>query len=198
VSGPAVVRTFEVASVSNLNPRVLVETSLGDITIQLEGEAAPRHTANFLLYVDDGFFDGLLFHRAVCTPGATPEECEPFVIQTGGFERIGDEIVEREPTRDSVDSESESGLTNGAMYSVSLALAGGDPNSGTTQFFVNLDVDNAFLDDQGFTAFGQVVAGTDVVDAISAVETTTNDLLGGEPSLPVEDIVLIRASRLNP
>jgi len=195
---PAVTRSFEVVSVSDLSPRVLLETSLGEITLELDGSAAPGHMVNFLLYVDDGFFDGVLFHRVVCTVGEDSETCEPFVIQAGGFERSGGEIIAREPTRDAVTSESDNGLSNGELYSVSMALVGGDPNSGTTQFFVNLDTDNTFLDDQSFTVFAQVVEGLDLVDQIANVETTESSVLGGEQSLPVEDVVLQRASRLIP
>ncbi len=189
-------REFEIVAVYDLTPRVLIETTLGDFTIELDGEAAPLHTANFLAYVDDGFFAGLLFHRVVCAEDEETGECEPFVIQGGGYERVGSELELKEPTRDAVPSEAENGLSNGELYSVSLAQSGSDPDSGTTQFFINLDEDNLSLDEQGFTVFGMVAEGTDVVDLIAAVETTDNPVIGfGETSLPVEDVIIERVSR---
>jgi len=187
-------KEYEIAVVESLTPRVVVETTLGDFTIELLGEDAPLHTANLLFYVDDGFYDGLLFHRAVCSPAGDPQ-CQPFVIQGGGFRREGDMLTEVPPTRDPVPSEADNGLTNGEVYSVALALTGGDANSGTTQFFVNLDPNNDSLDDQGFTVFGRVVAGTDVVDAIAHVDTEASSILGGETSLPIEDVTIFRVRR---
>jgi cyclophilin family peptidyl-prolyl cis-trans isomerase len=188
-------RDFEVAAASTLRPRVRLETTLGDFTIELEGEAAPLHTANFLLYLDDGFYDGLLIHRVVCRDAADSEECEPFVIQGGGFLRDGDEIVPLEPTRDPIQSEADNGLSNGELYSVALALTGGNANSGTTQFFVNLDQDNESLDAQNFTVFGRVVIGQEVVDQIARAETIASPIIPREQSLPVDDIVIVRAVR---
>ncbi len=193
--GSETTRSFEIVAVDDLTPRVLVETTLGNFTIELDGERAPLHTANFLLYVDDGFYDGLLIHRVVCSQNQDTGECDPFVIQGGGYERVGDQVEPVEATRDPVIAESGNGLSNGTIYSVALALGGGDPDSGTTQFFVNLD-DNSFLDDQDFTVFGLVVEGTATVDAIAAVETTNSPILIGEASLPIEDVVIERVSRL--
>jgi len=164
-----ITRDFEVVSVFNLRPEVLVDTTLGSFTIRLDGEQAPLHTANFLAYVDDRFYDGLLFHRVACMDNSGTGVCDPFVVQGGGFERIDGDLIERMPTRDPVESESPNGLSNGEVFSVALALSGGDANSGTTQFFINLDPGNTFLDAQGFTVFGKVISGTDVVDGIAAV-----------------------------
>jgi cyclophilin family peptidyl-prolyl cis-trans isomerase len=191
-------REFEVVSVFNLNPDVLIETTLGTMTIRLDAGAAPAHVANFLAYVDDGFYNGVLFHRVACIDNSETGECDPFVVQGGGFERVGGEIVAREATRDPVESEADNGNTNGEVYSVALALSSGNPNSGTTQFFINMDTGNDFLDDQSFTVFGRVFSGTNVVDAIAAVETTESELLGGEVSLPVEDVIIERVSRIFP
>jgi cyclophilin family peptidyl-prolyl cis-trans isomerase len=189
-------RQFEIASVADRRPRVLLETTNGDFSVALDGEAAPVHTANFLLYVDEGFYDGLLIHRVACSP--EPEgECEPFVIQGGGYRRADGELEEVAATRAAVVSEAGNGLSNGMLYSVALALRGGDSGSGTTQFFVNLDEDNARLDDLGFTVFGEVVEAQEVVDAIARVETTVSPVLPGETSLPLEDIIIQRASRLS-
>ncbi len=190
----ATTREFDIVAVDDLSPRVLVETNNGQFTLQLDGEAAPLHTANLLQYVDEGFFDGLLFHRIACTPDSATGECSPFVLQGGGYERNGEEVVLREPTHDPAESEAGNGLTSAELYSLSLALSGGNTNSGTTQFFINL-ADNGFLDDQGFTTFGSVVDGTDVVDAIVAMEVTESPILGGEPSFPVEDVTIERMIR---
>lgn len=195
-------QSFEIVSVASLQPRVLVETTLGDFTLELNGTDAPNHTANLLLYVDDGFFDGLLFHRVACTRDESSGVCEPFVIQGGGFERVDDELLLKEPTRDPIESEASDAMTNGDIYSVALALTGGDPNSGTTQFFVNMQ-DNSFLDDQSFTAFAAVVVGTDVLDAIAAVDVADNSIITlpsgeAEVSLPVEDVIMTRVSRVAP
>lgn len=188
-------RDIEIASVLDLSPRVLIETNLGDITLELDGEAAPRHTANMLLYVDAGFYSGLLFHRAVCETRSGSDECEPFVIQAGGYQRVDGEIKAVTPTRRPVESEADNGLSNGTLYSVALALSGGDSDSGTTQFFINLSADNDSLDDE-FTVFGLVLNGRAVVDRIVRVETEASPILNGEVSLPVEDVIIERMTRL--
>jgi len=190
-------RNFEIASVEDLTPRILIETNFGNITIELDGAAAPLHVANFLLYVDDGFFAGLLFHRIACSTNAESGECEPFVLQGGGYKRVEGEVEAVDVTRDPVPSEADNGLSNGALHSIALALSGGDPDSGTTQFFINLSTDNSFLDDQGFTVFGQVVEGTDVVDDIAALETIASPIIPGEVSLPAQDVIMERVTRVS-
>lgn len=198
-SGTLVSRELEIVAAATNAPRVDVVTNRGTFVIELAGEATPAHTANMLAYADDRFFEGLLIHRVAFAPEEPGGEESPFVLQGGGFERGDDgEIVPREPTRAPVESEVESataaGLTSGTLYSVSLALAGGDASSGTTQFFVNLR-DNAFLDDQGFTVFGQVVEGTDVIDAIVQIDRVENPVLGGEVSLPADDVIIQSLTR---
>jgi len=195
---PAVAeRDFEIASVVDLTPRVLIETNFGDITIELDGEAAPLHVANYLLYVDDGFYADLLIHRSACSTDAESGECEPFVLQGGGYERVDGELEAVAGTRDPVASEADNGLSNGALYSVALALNSGDPNSGTTQFFINLNEQNTFLDDQEFTVFGQVVEGTNVVDDIAALETVASPIIPGEVSLPAQDVIMEHVTRVS-
>jgi len=200
-SGTPSTRTesFEIVSVRDLSPRVIVETNFGDFTMELNAELAPLHTAHFLAYIDDGFFDGLLFHRNACTPviGGEPDECEPFVLQGGGYRRVDDELELVDPTRPSVESEADNGLSNGTLYSLSLALRAGDPDSGDTQFFINL-ADNSFLNEQDFTVFGQVVEGTDIVDAIAAMERVASPVIPGEVSLPVEDVIIEKVQRVEP
>jgi len=193
----SVLRDVEVVSASTTAPRVRIETNYGDVVLELAGEAAPAHTANMLAYVDDGSYDGLLFHRNACIDNADTGQCDPFVLQGGGYERVNGELVLKDPTRPNVASEASNGLTNADLYSVSLALRGGDPNSGSTQFFINL-ADNGFLDGQGFTVFAQVVEGTDVVDTIVAQDRTDSPILTGEVSLPVEDVIMQHVSRVVP
>ena len=190
-------RDFEIASVVDLTPQILIETNFGDITIELDGVAAPLHMANFLLYVDDGFYDGLLFHRSACSTNAESGECEPFVLQGGGYQRVNEEVEAVAVTRDPVPSEADNGLSNGVLYSVALALNSGNPDSGTTQFFINLNPDNSFLDAQGFTVFGRVVEGIDVVDDIAAMETIASPIIPGEVSLPAQDVIMERVTRVS-
>jgi len=180
---------FDVVSVVDLSPRVIIQTNFGDMVLELDGEAAPLHTANFLQYVDERFYDNLLFHRNACTPSADGESCTPFVLQGGGYERVDGELVRREPTQDPVESEADNGLTNATIYSVALALSSAGPDSGTSQFFINLD-DNSSLDDQEFTVFGMIVEGQDVVDSIVGMPTSESPIIPGENSLPVEDVVI--------
>ncbi len=185
---------FTIESIEASSPRVLIETNFGAFTLELDQEAAPLHVENFLAYVDEGFYDGLLFHRNAYTIDNASGESVPFVLQGGGFQRVAGELEAREPTRDPVESEAGNGLSNGEIYSVALGLSAGDSNSGTSQFFINV-ADNSFLDDQGFTVFGRVIEGTEVVDDIVAMERTANPILGGEVSLPVEDVIMERVIR---
>jgi len=197
-AGNAITRNFEVVSVFDLKPRVRVATNSGDFVIELDGNATPKHMVNFLLYVDDGFYNGLLFHRNACTDNSVTGACDPFVLQGGGYRRANGALELVPPTRPPVAKESEKSPSNGTLYSVALALSGGDSNSGTTQFFVNLNANNASLDAQGFTVFGQVVEGTDVVDAIVAKPRVESTIISGEVSLPAEDVIMEQVTRVNP
>jgi cyclophilin family peptidyl-prolyl cis-trans isomerase len=159
---------------------------MGDFTLDLFPLDAPGHVANFLAYVDDGFYDGTIIHRV---PPNT------FVIQGGGFEPG---MVRKPPTREPIESEADNGLSN-VGGTLSLALTANDADSGTTQFFINLG-DNSFLDAPnvpGFTVFGEVVAGMDVVDAIGQVPThiAVDDQGSSHDDVPVTDIVVIRAQQ---
>lgn len=196
-SGDAPVTTtqsFEVVSIPDLAPRVVIETDAGDITLELDGVRAPRHTANFLLYVDDGFYDGLIFHRNACTPNVVTGTCDPFVLQGGGYLLVDGQPEKVEPTRDAEKSEAPNGLSNSEVYSVALALSFGNRDSGQTEFFINL-AENGFLDAQGFTVFAHVIDGTDVVDAIIAGERTDSAIVPGEVSFPVEPVIMHRVRR---
>jgi len=164
-------------------PRVVIDVEeFGEITLALEVEAAPKTVANFLRYVDGGFYEGVLFHRVV----------DGFVIQGGGFipdPDDPDEIIEidAELIRDPVESEAPNGLSN-IRTTMAMALRGQDANSGTTQFFINLD-DNSNLDEgpPPFTVFAEVVDGMNVVDDIADVETDTRS---GLENVPVENVVI--------
>lgn len=161
-------------------PRVRLSTSLGDIDVELYADRAPRTVANFLERVDEGFYEGLIFHRVVAG----------FVIQTGGYDA---EMNYREPPGN-VPNESANGLRNtrGTLAMARLA----DPDSANTQFFINVQ-DNGHLDPAagrpGYTVFGRVVDGMDVVTEIELSDTTRQGGMAGVPETP---IVIERAARL--
>jgi len=154
---------------------VKLETSMGNIVIKLDEQAAPVTVENFLGYVKAGFYDGVIFHRVI--PG--------FMIQGGGFTQ---QMVEKD-TRDPIVNEAKTGLSN-MRGTISMARSS-DPDSATAQFFIN-HKDNDFLDyiddnKAGYAAFGKVTEGMDVVDAIAAVETTTRK---GMDDVPVEPVTI--------
>ena len=160
---------------------VKFETSLGDFVIALDPSRAPVTVANFLQYVDDGHFDGTVFHRVI--PG--------FVIQGGGMTAD----MSQKPTRRPIENEAANGLKN-LRGTLSMARTN-DVNSATSQFFVNL-VDNAFLDHQGprnfgYAVFARVVEGMDVIDAIAAVKTGRKR---GHEDVPLEPVVVHAARRV--
>jgi len=160
------------------HPRVLFETSKGNITIELWPDKAPASVENFLTYVRDGHYDGTIFHRVI--PG--------FVIQGGGFTAE----MRQKPTRSPIRNEADNGERN-RRGTLSMARTA-DPHSATSQFFVNL-VDNAGLDQPpggwGYAVFGEVVAGLDVVDAIAGVPTGNRGMF---QDVPREAIVVTRAT----
>lgn len=162
--------------------RVRLETTKGAFVIELDAAGAPRSAANFLAYVQAGFYDGTVFHRVI--PG--------FMVQGGGFTAE----LEQKATRASVANEAANGAKN-VRGTVAMARTA-DPDSATSQFFVNL-VDNEFLDrrsarpqEAGYTVFGRVVEGMKVVDAIAAVETGTVRArpLGAAREVPFQDVPL--------
>ena len=184
-----VTREVEIVAIESARPRVAFETNFGSFTMELDADAAPAYVANFLAYVDEGFYDGLLFHRNACSENADTGGGDPFVLQGGGYERSGTDVELKDPTRDPVPGEPENGLSNGTKYSVSMALSRGDADSAETQFFINLD-DNSFLDDQGFRVFAFVVTGKDVIDDIAAQPREESTVLNNEVSQPVEDVIM--------
>ncbi|MCV2369289.1 peptidylprolyl isomerase [Roseateles oligotrophus] len=159
---------------------VKLSTSEGDIRIALDAEKAPKTVANFIQYVKAGHYNGLIFHRVI----------ENFMIQGGGFTVD----MKQRPTKPPVPLEASNGLLN---VRGSLAMARtNDPNSATSQFFVNT-VDNAFLDaanspggQGGYTVFGQVIEGMDVVDKIRLVPVGNN---GMHQNLPLKPVIITKA-----
>jgi len=168
------------ASAAAANPQVLVKTSKGEFVIELYPQKAPITVANFLKYVDDGHYSGTIFHRVIPS----------FMIQGGGF---GTDLykgaMRPKPTREPIQLESRNGLKNDRGW-VAMARTG-DPNSATSQFFINV-VDNANLnhpqpDGNGYAVFGKVVSGLDIVDAIRNVPTTT---MRPHADVPVEPVLI--------
>jgi cyclophilin family peptidyl-prolyl cis-trans isomerase len=165
------------------NTRVLLQTSLGDIEIELAKDKAPVSVENFLNYVNAGFYTNTVFHRVI----------KGFMIQGGGF----DKDLNQKPTRAPIKNEAGNGLKNkrGTIaYARTMVV-----NSATSQFFIN-HADNAFLDhrdetDQGFgyAVFGKVVQGMDVVDKIAAVQTGVQKGMG---DVPVQPVVILSAKTL--
>lgn len=156
--------------------KVLLETSLGNITLELDAEKAPKTVANFVDYVNSGHFDGLVFHRVI----------RGFMIQGGGY----DETFAQRKTRAPIENEARNGLSN-ARGSIAMARTG-DPHSATSQFFIN-HVDNARLDypsfdGWGYAVFGKVVEGMDVVDKIAETPTGSTPPFGRD--VPTTTIVI--------
>ncbi len=161
---------------------MLVKTSLGDMTIELYPDKAPKSVENFLAYVKSGFYDGTLFHRVI----------DNFMVQGGGFTKD----LRQKPTRAAIPIESKNGLSN-LRGTVAMARTA-DPNSATAQFFINV-VDNPRLDyasdaSPGYTVFGKVVSGLEVVDKMKAVPTGPQGPFRSD--VPTTPIVIEKASVL--
>jgi len=158
---------------------VTLETSKGNIVIELYPDKAPKTVANFLAYVQSGFYDGTIFHRVIPS----------FMIQGGGFTA---DMAKKE-TREPIQNESDNGVSN-TRGTIAMARTSA-PHSATAQFFIN-SVDNKGLDHGetaqgwGYAVFGKVTEGMDVVDAISAVKTTEKN---GMRDVPVEPVVIQKA-----
>jgi len=162
-------------------PQVEIKTTMGDIVVELNGEKAPKTVDNFITYVKAGFYKGTIFHRVI----------DGFMIQGGGF----DEKLVQKKTNKPVPIESQNGLTNNT-YTIAMARTG-DPNSATSQFFINV-ADNDALnypgrDGFGYTVFGKVVKGQEVVDRIKAVLV---DDKGSFQNIPVVPVVIKSATIL--
>jgi peptidyl-prolyl cis-trans isomerase B (cyclophilin B) len=159
----------------------VLETSLGVIEIELDRDKAPVTVENFVTYVEEGFYDGLVFHRVM----------EGFMIQGGGYSPDGTQ----KETHGPIKNEAGNGLKN-ERGTIAMARTS-NPDSATSQFYINL-VDNSFLDypnpdGYGYTVFGKVVEGMDVVDAIESASTGDKTTpYGAMGDWPVTDIVIIR------
>ncbi|MDX1555058.1 MAG: peptidylprolyl isomerase [Xanthomonadales bacterium] len=156
------------------NPRAVIHTSMGDITLELFAQEAPVTVENFIAYANDGFYNGTVFHRVI----------SHFMIQGGGLTAD----LKTKPTADPIVNESSNGISNG-RGTVAMARTS-DPDSATSQFFINVQ-DNPNLDNRpmapGYTVFGKVVGGMEVVDEIRFVETTSNPPYH---DVPVEPVVI--------
>ncbi len=165
------------------NPKVVLETSMGDITLELYPDKAPATVKNFLTYTDEKFYDGTVFHRVI----------SGFMIQGGGMTADMNE----KPTHSPILNEADNGLKND-RGTIAMARTN-EPNSATAQFFINVK-DNTFLnfrsktiEGYGYCVFGKVTKGLDVVDAIEKTPTTTKGVFQDVPAKPV---IIKKAYRL--
>ena len=163
--------------------QVLLNTSHGDIRLELDAVKAPNTTANFVQYAKDGHYDNTIFHRVISN----------FMVQGGGFEPGMKQKTVRAP----IDNEAANGLKNNNL-TVAMARTG-DPHSATAQFFINAK-DNDFLNftspngnGWGYCVFGKVVEGADVVEKIKAVKTGAK---GAHQDVPAEDVIIQKATVL--
>lgn len=164
------------------NPQVKMETSMGNIVIELYEEKAPNTVANFLKYVNDKFYDGLIFHRVI----------EDFMIQCGGFKP---DLKKKQTTYPPIQNEAYNNLPNDKGY-VAMARTN-DPHSASSQFFINTK-DNDYLNFRsksnsgwGYAVFGKVIEGMDIVDKIQKVKTKNKNRMG---NVPVDNIVILKTS----
>ncbi|MCX2981659.1 peptidyl-prolyl cis-trans isomerase [Halieaceae bacterium IMCC14734] len=156
---------------------IIMRTTFGDITIELDADKAPQTCANFIAYAKDGFYDGTVFHRVI----------DNFMIQGGGFE-VG---MEQKSTGENIENEADNGLKND---NGTIAMARTmDPHSATAQFFFNVK-DNDFLNHTGknsqgwgYAVFGKVTDGMDVIEKIKAVPTGSK---GGHQDVPLDDVII--------
>lgn len=161
-------------------PVAVLQTNKGDIYIELYEEKAPKTVQNFLRYVNEGFYDGTIFHRVI----------EGFMIQGGGFTPN----MLRKKTYPPIENEASNGLKN-LRGTVAMARTS-DPNSATSQFFIN-HADNPSLDyapnNPGYAVFGKVIDGMSVVDEIATTPTTSKDRF---QDVPVKAVVIIAAKEV--
>jgi len=159
---------------------IILETNLGAINIELDFDKAPISAKNFLTYVNNGHYDNTIFHRVI----------DGFMIQGGGFT----EEMQQKPTDSPIENEADNGLSN-LTGSVAMARTA-DPHSATAQFFININ-DNHFLDHRdktpqgwGYTVFGKVVDGMDIVNQIKQLKTGA---FAGHQDVPIEQVVILSA-----
>ncbi len=170
---------FAAAGHAQAQQRVKLATSAGDIVVELDAAKAPKTVENFLQYVKDKHYDGTVFHRVI----------DGFMIQGGGFTAD----LQQKPTRAPIPLEASNGLKND-KYTIAMARTG-NPNSATSQFFINVKNNDSLNapnpDGYGYTVFGKVVAGTDVVDKIRGVATGNRN---GMQNVPVTPVVIQSAT----
>ena len=157
---------------------IILQTNMGDIHLAVDTEKAPISAKNFTDYVEDGFFDGTIFHRVIPN----------FMVQGGGMT----EDMQQKPTKANIENEAKNGLKN-KKYTVAMARTAA-PHSASSQFFINV-ADNQFLDcpgqdGWGYCVFGEVIEGKEVVDKIQKVETLN---LGGHADVPADPIIIEKA-----
>ena len=157
---------------------IIFETNLGNICINVDEKNAPISAKNFIDYVNDGFYDGTIFHRVI----------KNFMIQGGGF----DEQMSQKPTKAEIENEAKNGLKN-VKYSIAMARTMA-PHSASSQFFINT-ADNGFLDypgqdGWGYCVFGEVIDGQDVVDRIGVVATGNR---AGHADVPSDNVIITKA-----
>ena len=157
---------------------IILETNMGNISINVDADNAPITAQNFTDYVNDGFFDGTIFHRVI----------KNFMIQGGGFT----EDMSQKPTKAEIENEAKNGLKN-AKYSIAMARTM-DPHSASSQFFINTS-DNSFLDypgqdGWGYCVFGEVTDGFDTVDKINEVSTGNK---AGHADVPNDSVIINKA-----
>jgi cyclophilin family peptidyl-prolyl cis-trans isomerase len=164
--------------------KVKLETSVGNMVLELDHAKAPKSAENFVQYVKDGHYNGTVFHRVI----------DGFMIQGGGFTPE----MQQKPTRAPIANEAANGLKN-AKYTVAMARTG-DPHSATAQFFINV-ADNTFLNHTapnaqgwGYAVFGKVIAGTEVVDKIRTTQTGNRGMF---QNVPVAPITILKATLEN-
>jgi cyclophilin family peptidyl-prolyl cis-trans isomerase len=163
------------AFAAEINPHVLMKTSMGEITLELYPDKAPKTVENFLSYAKSGHYKDTIFHRVI----------NGFMIQGGGF----DKDMNQKPTRAPIENEAKNGLKNEA-YTIAMARTM-DPHSASAQFFINVK-NNGFLDypgqdGWGYTVFGKVIKGADVVDKIKAVPVAGK---GMHQDIPVKPVLI--------
>jgi peptidyl-prolyl cis-trans isomerase B (cyclophilin B) len=159
---------------------VILETNFGDIKIELDMDNTPITAGNFKQYVEEGFYNGIIFHRVI----------DGFMVQGGGF----DENMQQKQTRHEIENEADKGGKN-VLGSVAMARTM-DPHSASAQFFINI-ANNEFLNHKskdsqgwGYCVFGNVVDGMDVVNKIKAVKTGNKD---GHQDVPLENVIITKA-----
>ena len=188
MAGPGIAAAEEPAKSSTLHPRVKLSTTLGDIILELDAEKAPVSTINFMQYAKDGYYNGTVFHRVMSN----------FMIQGGGF--TPDIVQKKEGLRGGIRNEWSNGLKN-TRGTIAMARLGGQPDSATAQFFINV-VDNDRLSQQqpdgaGYAVFGKVTEGMDTVDKIRNTKTQKHANYSGGVVVPVEAVVITAVTMLD-